>query len=374
MIPFRKTLAALGLLAAVVLAATPPADAQILQGQAGPNFKNLLDNGWMNVKQRTVTANNITTTAKYLQDRWAVYSGTSTTSALTNITTGLPTGTGTPVFTNAAQIQRNSGQTGVKPVCFVQEIPTADITPLAGQPMTISFWAESGSNYSAASGNLGVQLTTGTGTDEGLATLITGFAGAANAINTNAVLTANWQRFAFTGTMAATATEAAVQLCETPVGTAGTNDYFQITGVQLEQGTVATNLESRPYGVELAKVQRYYFDIVESATVIGWRAPCVGVTTSIDACTVTFPVPMRVAPTMTYTAGFAATTTNAQSAITACTGLSTYASLTGAASSTAGVVVDCATSAGTPAAGVPGNLFDIGTVSASGILQASADF
>jgi len=37
-----------------------------------------------------------------------------------------------------------------------------------------------------------------------------------------------------------------------------TNDYFQITGVQLEVGNVATPFEHRSYGEELALCQRYY--------------------------------------------------------------------------------------------------------------------
>ena len=37
-----------------------------------------------------------------------------------------------------------------------------------------------------------------------------------------------------------------------------TSDYWQITGVQLEVGTVATPFEHRSYGYELARCQRYY--------------------------------------------------------------------------------------------------------------------
>ena len=40
------------------------------------------------------------------------------------------------------------------------------------------------------------------------------------------------------------------------------NDYWQITGVQLEVGTVATPFEHRSYGQELALCQRYYKQIL----------------------------------------------------------------------------------------------------------------
>ena len=44
----------------------------------------------------------------------------------------------------------------------------------------------------------------------------------------------------------------------TPVGTAGNADHFDVTGVQLELGNVATPFEVRPFSVELATCMRYY--------------------------------------------------------------------------------------------------------------------
>lgn len=366
---FRHTVAALLLSAALA----GPATAQILAGPLTPNPVNVLDNGNLNIAQRGTTAvTSITTTAKYLWDRWAAYSGTSTSTTLTNITSGLPS-----TFSNAAEVQRVSGQTGVVPVCFVQEVPTSDTIPLAGQPMALSFWAEAGANFSAANGTLTAQIVTGTGTDQGLASLISGWTGAANAVataNAAVTLTTGWQRFAVTGTIPATATEMAVTLCYTPVGTAGTADDFVVTGIQENQGTIAQPFEWRPVSAELKKVQYYAYGFTESATAIQYRGPCMGITTSIDFCTIQLPVAMRKAPTLTLTAGFAATTTNGQSAITACTGLILYATLTGAASSNTEVPLSCTTSAGTPAAGVVGSLWDIGTGSATGVFLASADF
>ena len=304
---------ALGLAAAFALAG--PASAQVLFGQAGPNFKNLVDNSNFNIYQRGTTAvTTITTTATYHADRWAGYSGTSTNETLTNITSSLPTGTGTPVFTNAEQVQRASGQTGVKPVCLIQEIPTADVTPLAGQPVTLSFWALASSNFSATSSILNAQVATGTGSDQGLASFISGWTGAATPINYSATLTTNWQRFAVTGTLASTATEAAVNICFTPTGTAGTNDYFQITGVQLEQGTVATNLEWRPAGVELTKVERYAYAVNEGTITAGTAMAPAGQAPTSTTCLVpfVFPVTMRTAPT--YTNALSGTTFKLNSA------------------------------------------------------------
>lgn len=366
-----RFVAALGLSASLAL----PASAQILSGQNSPNPVNLLDNGAFNVNQRGsagVTAASITTSAKYLQDRWAMVSGTSTSGAMTNVTSGLPA-----QFTNAAQLQRTSGQTGVVKVCLLQEIPTIDFTPIAGQPITLSFWALAGANFSAASSALVAQVTTGTGSDEGLATWLTGLTGAASAIpaaNATVTLSTSWQRFAVTGTALATATEGVVNICWTPVGTAGTNDYIQVTGVQLQQGTVATNIEFRPYATELAKAQRYYYGVAESKTAINFRAVCSMSTTSIANCAVPFPQVMRAAPTMTYTAGFTASASTASTSATVCTALTTTATLTGNAASTTGVLMDCASSTGFGAAGTSGFLWDLGTSSSTGVIQASADF
>lgn len=361
---FRKIAAVLALL----IGLTPTAEAQIIQGQPFPNFKNLLDNGAMNVAQRGTTAvSSITTTAKYLWDRWAAVSGTSTSVTLTNITTALPTGTG---FTNVAQVARASAQTGVVNVCFVQEIPTSDITLMAGQQVALSFWAKAGGNFSAASNALVAQVTTGTGTDEGLATWLTGLTGAASAIptaNATATLTTAWQRFAVTGTIAATATEAVVNFCYTPVGTAGTNDWFQIVGIQLEQGNIGTSYEIRPLGVELTKAQRTYWQIADPAATVPLNSSCfVTAANTTVKCGVALPVVMRAVPTTTVSVA-----TSFGVVVTAGTaGTCTTLAATASSNTVNSIGVTC-TTGGTIALGSATPLIGAAT---SGVLSASADF
>ena len=61
-----------------------------------------------------------------------------------------------------------------------------------------------------------------------------------------------------------------------------TNDYVQITGVQLEAGSVATPFEHRQYGQELALCQRYYEIIGRAIGTAGyadiWSQPLNGFT------------------------------------------------------------------------------------------------
>jgi hypothetical protein len=80
-----------------------------------------------------------------------------------------------------------------------------------------------------------------------------------------------------------------------------TSNYINITGVQLEVGSIATEFEHRSYGEELALCQRYYYLLVEGDN----EEVCYGFyynATSIYM-DISFPVTMRVAPSLDYTTG-----------------------------------------------------------------------
>ena len=76
------------------------------------------------------------------------------------------------------------------------------------------------------------------------------------------------------------------------------NDYFQITGVQLEVGKVATPFEHRSYGEELAACQRYTYVIGGSGvTTLGGGSMYTSTAVNID---ISLPVQMRgVSPSLT---------------------------------------------------------------------------
>jgi len=95
-----------------------------------------------------------------------------------------------------------------------------------------------------------------------------------------------------------------------------TNDAtFEITGVQLEVGDVATDFEHRSYGDELARCQRYYC-LVESAAGV-----CAN--TNLAYLSVNFPVEMNHAPDTGQT-GTIAVNDGATNSTQSSTGLTAY--------------------------------------------------
>ena len=172
----------------------------------------------------------------------------------TNDTTNLPN------IQYCARVQRDSGNTSTAVTYFASTLESQETRQLQGQAVVLSFYARAGANYSAASSILAVEIISGTGTDQNI---FSGFTGQAS-VASNKTLTTTWQRFTATATVPSTATQLCVLFPFTPVGTAGANDYYEITGVQLELGTVPTPFQ-RSGGTlqgELAACQRYY-----------WRSP-----------------------------------------------------------------------------------------------------
>jgi hypothetical protein len=181
-------------------------------------------------------------------------------------------------------------------------LETSESLRFAGQTVTLSFYARAGANFSGASNTFSAYIYTGTGTDQPW----TSFTGQALISATNFTLTTSWQRFSTTFTVGSTATEIGFYLAYTPSGTAGSNDYYDLTGVQMEVGSVATPF-SRAGGTlqgELAACQRYYY---LHATGNSTNPVPIGVGSSYTSTNVSVIVPlkvnMRTAPTLDHTTG-----------------------------------------------------------------------
>jgi hypothetical protein len=217
--------------------------------------KNAVINGGFDIWQRgTSIALTNGTGRAYTCDRWTTNpNGKSLTISRqpTNDSTNLPN------IQYCARVQRNSGETGVLNTNFLQPIETTNSIPFVGKTVTLSFYARKGANYSSTSNALTAALVSGTGTDQNP---LNSYTGASATAETSFTLTSTWQRFTISGNTPTTATEFYVNFAHTPVGTAGADDYFEITGVQLELGSVATPFARAggSIGGELALCQRYY--------------------------------------------------------------------------------------------------------------------
>ena len=258
--------------------------------EAGKNF---FINGGFDIWQRG-TSSLAFQNAAYTADRWQATAQGGSTGVVSRQATGDTTNL--PSIQYCARVQRNSGQTNLNNISFIQSLESVNSIPLAGKAVVLSFYARAGANYSATSSTLKVDLISGTGTDQNWSAFA--YTGSAYPISSTATLTTTWQRFTFTGTVASTATEISTQIYYTPTGTASTNDYFEITGVQLEAGSQATPF-SRMAGTiqgELAACQRYYYR-ANSSTSYAWVGEGIGYNSTTAAIATVLPVSMRVAPT-----------------------------------------------------------------------------
>jgi hypothetical protein len=228
--------------------------------------------------------------AAYVADRW--YCSIANTGATVSRQTTSDT-TNLPFIQYCARLARNSATTNTSGIQITQSFETVNSLPFAGKTVTMSFYARAGANFSSSGSSINVYLLTGTGTDQNQST---GYTGQATPVSTTATLTTTWQRFSFTGTIATTATEIAVNTGYAPVGTAGANDYYEITGWQLDIGSVA--LPFRTYAGtiqgELAACQRYYIRY----TGLGQTPVGIGSANSTTNARIQlhFPVEMRINP------------------------------------------------------------------------------
>lgn len=344
--------------------------------QPGGNMDNSLIGGDsdLNLYQRGTTGSSVTTTITYGgPDRWAYWSGTATAMTVSKTTTAadLP---GTFTFGSGFKMARTSGQTGVVPVCMMQEVETVNSYQFSGTVAELDFHATAGANFSAASNVMTAYLISGTDVNGGTSNAAFGLntgGGSATAWTTQAnqavtfTLTTTNTRYGAAFLVPAGTTEVAVALCYTPVGTAGTNDYIAFSGIQLTrnsslasvagttQGALAPNdtrakaFARRLQAIETEMQQRFYYQITDSVANTVPIALCQATTTTAIVCPIPFPVTMRAAPTATASATTAFGFTATAGAPTACTAFAVVASSTSAAAGK----VTCTTGATVTAGG-----------------------
>jgi hypothetical protein len=297
---------------------TPTADS--LQG-----FRNRIINGDMRIDQRNagaaVTINS--TGGAYSVDRW--YSrgvgsaGVFTLQQVSDAPSGFNTSLKATVTTTAA----SPGATDFYGI--QQRIEGFNIADLGygtanSQPVAVSFWVKSSvtGTFSAALSNNDNQTIPVTysvnaaNTWEQKSIIVAGTsAGTWNSTNGQGIflqftLGAGSSR---TGTADAWSTSFFVNATGATNLMATSGATFYITGVQLEAGSVATPFERRPIGTELALCQRYYW--TGNSTMYGYYGFGGNVP---EGSWISFPVTMRIAPTVTFGTALTASATNSESA------------------------------------------------------------
>lgn len=260
---------------------------------ATPSASNPVLNSAMNVWQRSTSVAVAASTNAYTADRWQVQTNASTAITVaryaTSDTTNLPN------IQYCARFQRNSGQTGTG-FGIAQSFETINSVPFAGKQITYSFYARAGADFSPTSKLLTRGLIGGTGTDQNF---WSGYTGQTNYGLGTVTLTTTWQRFTVTDTIGSTITELAPYFNFISTGTAGANDYCEITGIQIDVGSVALPFRTyaATYQAELAACRRY-LPAFSGATGAG-NLLFSGYAYATNNCiyTIPFDTQARVAPT-----------------------------------------------------------------------------
>jgi hypothetical protein len=252
-------------------------------------------NSAFDIWQRGTSGASYVSSGGFVADRWQGIRGAAA-SGMT-MSRQAAQNTALPNVQYAMRMQRDSGNTSTQDIRIFYSAESADSIPFAGQTITFSYYVRKGANYSG--GDVTGTIYSGTGTDQNLG--ISGFTGSTAVVavtRTSATLTSDWTRVQGTATVATTATQLGLLLSYTPTGTAGANDWIEITGMQLEVGSIATSFKRSSGTIqgELAACQRYYLRYSSNSifTQFGFYGNA-NSTTNARASFV-FPVAMRREP------------------------------------------------------------------------------
>ena len=292
---------------------TLDSDGGMTGGFPSPN-RNLVYNGAMQVAQRGTSTTGITTAGYYTVDRYLfepASMGTWTMSVENDAPTGSGFGKSTKILcTTADASPAASDNLNLQTRIEGQDLQrVAKGTPSA-QQLTLSFWVKSnvtgtyiaelydGDNSRQVSASYTVSAsatwerkvitfpadTTGAfDNDNGLSLYLVWHLGSGSNL-TSGTLNTVW----------ATPISANRAVGQTNLA-AATDNYWQITGVQLEVGPAATPFEFKSFGQELRECQRYYYQHLKGTGPVG-----IGLmqNSATGLFYFNFPVTMRAVPSL----------------------------------------------------------------------------
>lgn len=289
-----------------------------------PN-RNLLYNGAMQLSQRGTSTTGITTGGYYTADRWQVdivSMGTWTQ----DIQNDAPTGSGFRRSLRMLCTTADAAPAATDAVTFDYKAEGQDLQRIAkgtssARQLTLSFWVKSNvtgtytamlydldnSRFVSRSYTISASATwekktitfpadtTGAFDNDNAASLLVRFHLGVGSSFSSGTLQTTWG--------SDTAANRAVG--QTNLA-AAINNYWQVTGVQLEVGDVATDFEFKSFGQELRECQRYYHRTYSSGTYGAHTTATPAQATTNLRHIVVNPVPMRVAATAIDTANLTA--------------------------------------------------------------------
>jgi hypothetical protein len=280
-----------------------------------PGFRNIVINGDMSIAQRSTSVASITASGYYTLDRFnfnIVTMGTWTMSQDSDVPTGQGFAKSLKLDCTTADAAPSAGdRLRIMQAIEGQNLQYLKYATANAESLTLSFWVKSnktGTYIASFYNDNAVRYISKSYTinladtwEKKTITYAGDTVGSIGNTNTNILQLQMWLGAGsnFTSGTLATSWEAETT-ANTAVGQVNladnTSNYINITGVQLEAGTTASDFEFLPVDVNLARCQRYYQEIESSND---WQAFASknDNTTEVYA-TLSLPTSLRASPTL----------------------------------------------------------------------------
>lgn len=260
----------------------------LANAQSAYALRNLIHNGSALVSQRGTSVTGKTSTGFWLVDRWGPSVGTAGTWTMTQETDG-PSGTGIRTSAKLNCTTANSSLSAGSYFLYAQALEGQDVQRImkgtaSAQQLTLTFWVKSNvtgtyvveladltntrqvsASYTVSASGTWEQKTvtfpadtTGVIANDANAGLQLAFWLVAGSTYSSGALATAWHTSTTTNRATGQTNLAAA-----------TSNYWQVTGVQLEVGTVSSPFEHMAFGDELRRCMRYYEQSYEYGTAVG---------------------------------------------------------------------------------------------------------
>ena len=286
-------------------------------------------NGAMRLAQYSTNATNISSAGYYCADRMKMDCYTGSERYSNTLETDAPAGQG---FTKSLKIKTTTADTSVNTgtyAKFMYQIEGYNLQSLlkgtsSAKPITVSFWCKGNTNYTPVAelkdnSNVRINVQTfnvTTSWTKVVLTYVGDTTGAFNDVGTAQLSFSIWLKAsdAYSAGTSPTQNTWAAQTSQNIRAAlltfdiaASTDNYFQITGLQIEEGDTANDFVHENLEETLKKCQRYFYLVARQTGSSGADETCLfnmAQYTGTQAYgTVHFPCPMRTSPTLVQTSG-----------------------------------------------------------------------